>query len=104
MLICIVALHMDYLYPFGLKPASFGLVYKPLLTMIFLQVQNHAFICLCHLTSFIHGKNIPLSVDDQFCHLALSIGIFQPQELEHMFLYTCSFQCTIGIIFFFFGL
>ena len=63
-------------------------------------MQSLSFCNLTHL--FTHGKSIPLSVLDQFCLPALSIGMFPSQELDHLLLWHSFFPLYYSILLFFF--
>ena len=73
---CIVAFHVDYLYILALSYLHLDSCLSHLLTMSSAKSTLQS-LSLCNLTHlFTRGKNIPLSVNDQFRHLALNIGKF----------------------------
>lgn len=100
---CTAALDVYHLYLLAFNLLHLDSCLSHLLTMSSVKstLQSLSLGNLTHL--FTCGKNFPLSVIDQFCHLALSIGMFPSQELMHPYRDTRSFHYTIAFFYSFSG-
>ena len=101
---CTIAFHFDHFHPFGLKPASLGLVFKPtfdhddckiLLAYLWpLQLDTPWPVEGTHLWVLLTSFRLP----------AFSIGMFQSQELDHLFRRHAFFPLYYSILLFLFHL
>ena len=104
MLSCTTALHIDYLHLLALSWFHLDSYLSHFSTMSSTKSTLQS-LSLCDVTyPFTCGKNIPLSVLDQFRYLALSIGKLPSQELEHLFFRHSFFPLYYIILLFLFKL
>ena len=106
LLSCIIALNIGYLFILAFSRLHLDSMFKPYFDLDSLYKFNH-----CKALSYrdltpllpMDGTFLWASITN-FCHLAMSIGLFLYQELVHLFSDTRSIHCTIALFYSFSGL